>query len=68
MDSRDEEHIIWPPIEWIAVDISASVLESVVCRFHTMSMVKLSNGNRHCKTLKAILSRKWLIPDVKGVS
>jgi hypothetical protein len=32
MASLDAEHIIWPPNESIAVDISDSVREVVVCR------------------------------------
>lgn len=64
MASLDEEHWIWPPSLWIAADISRSDRESVLYQRRSAIEYILIDA----RTLNAILSRKWLTPELLGVS
>ena len=66
MVSRDDEHIICPPSALIAVAISASDIDRVVYR-NAVIVADVFLGE--CvRTLNAILSMKWLTPELVGVS
>jgi hypothetical protein len=50
----------------MAFAMSASVIDFVVCNEGELSLLLLWRKPEH--TLKAILSRKWLTPELDGVS
>jgi hypothetical protein len=66
MVSRDDEHIICPPRALIAVAISASDIDRVV--YGNDGHVSYGFMDECARTLKAILSTKWLTPALDGVS
>ena len=39
--SRDEEHMIWPPSALIAVAMSASDIDFVLCDGHKLSLLSM---------------------------
>ena len=56
--------MIWPPRALIAVVMSASDIDFVLCDRVNSACRQRRSGSR---TLKAILSRKWLTPELDGV-
>ncbi len=66
MVSRDDEHIICPPSALIAVAMSASDIDWVV--YGNGGHGLLLSLDECARTLKAILSTKWLTPALDGVS